>query len=189
MEALFVPFPLAKRWGDVIRNWARYKAEHFKDILHGMDSKGSHDCPNCRGEQHYKHIRGLSYPGVLICSQKSMLSYVYNCFFPARGDNISWSSLTKSDGRLLLDELVSVRKVGRNCVFHQSKLVISIPQVRYYFPTTKRKSNEEKWILIHYQLNVYQRDTIKVFDLKLKIRDRCMIEHWGSYYTYKIQNL
>lgn len=31
--ALVIPLPLAKSWGDVILNSARYKDEHFKDIL------------------------------------------------------------------------------------------------------------------------------------------------------------
>lgn len=31
--ALVIPLPQAKSWGDVILNSARYKDEHFKDIL------------------------------------------------------------------------------------------------------------------------------------------------------------
>jgi len=48
------------------------------------------------------------YPGVLICSQKSFVSYVYNFFFPARGDSISWSSLTKSLGRVLKERNIYI---------------------------------------------------------------------------------
>lgn len=33
IEAFFIPSPLAKRWGEVILNCARYRAEHFRDIL------------------------------------------------------------------------------------------------------------------------------------------------------------
>jgi hypothetical protein len=39
MAALFVPSPLAKRWGEVNRNCARYKEEHFKDILQASTQK------------------------------------------------------------------------------------------------------------------------------------------------------
>lgn len=36
MKGAFIPSPLAKRFGEVVLNWERYKPEHFKDILQSI---------------------------------------------------------------------------------------------------------------------------------------------------------
>ena len=96
--AVLLPSPEAKRWGDVRRNWERYNPEHLKDILHNMEQWLDRNSKITKDRIKNSCI----YPGVLICSQKSSVWYVYSSFFPARGDKISWSNLTKSAGSALL---------------------------------------------------------------------------------------
>lgn len=54
MIAFFVPSPFANRLEEVTRNWARYKPEHFNDILQDFIQKDMSKSSNRDANEAYK---------------------------------------------------------------------------------------------------------------------------------------